>query len=159
MRIAFDLDGTLIPAPGSPMRTEHCSRLARFISSEQMRESAPMLLNELRRQGHEVWLYTSSLRSPARLRFWFASFGVRLDGIVNLARHTSVMEGNAITCSKYPPVFGIELLVDDADGVRLEGERHGFSVLCVREDDPSWFVRVKDCVRDLVSRADVEEMR
>src|SRR5687768_9964019 len=135
MRIAFDLDGTLIPWPESPMNTERLGPLARVVSRENIRKDTPALLKELRRHGHEVWIYTTSLRNPFRLRLWFASFGVVLDGIVNQERHTSVMTNEPVACSKYPPIFGIELLIDDAEGVRLEGERFGFSVLRIAEDD------------------------
>jgi hypothetical protein len=152
MRIAFDLDGTLIPAPGSVMRTERLGLLARLISSERLREDAPGLFQELQQQGHEVWLYTTSLRGPNRLRLWFASIGVRLDGIVNQARHASAMKDKAIHCSKYPPAFGIDLLIDDADGVRLEGERYGFSVLHIHKEDTSWCLGIKEGLRDAISR-------
>ena len=49
-----------------------------------------MLLRELRSEGHEVWVYTTSLREPVRLRLWFAALGVRLEGIVNGTRHAVV---------------------------------------------------------------------
>jgi hypothetical protein len=151
MRIAFDLDGTIIPAPGSPMAIERLGPLPRLISPERVRKGAPMLFLELRRQGHEIWLYTTSLRNPARLRLWFASFGVRLDGIVNHARHMTAMAETSIVCSKYPPAFGIELLIDDAEGVSIEGERLGFSVLRIAEDDASWCLRIQTLLREAES--------
>jgi hypothetical protein len=51
MRIAFDLDGTLIPAPGSAMRTEPLGLFARLISSEQLREHTPALRSRGTRSG------------------------------------------------------------------------------------------------------------
>jgi hypothetical protein len=133
MKIAFDLDGTLVPRPGSSMRVERLGLFSKTISREEIRAGTPPLLNGLRKRGHEVWLYTTSFRSPARLRMWFASFGVRLEGIVNQARHQRVLSDRNITCSKYPPAFGVDLLVDDAEGVVLEGQRLGFSVLRINE--------------------------
>jgi hypothetical protein len=152
MRIAFDLDGTIVPAPGSPMTIERLGLVARLISREHIREGTPRLLKELRRQGHGIWLYTTSLRSPARLRVWFASFGVRLDGIVNHARHRAVMAETSVACSKYPPAFGIDLLIDDAEGVTIEGEHLGFAVFRVAEDDASWCSRILRRVHDAESR-------
>jgi FMN phosphatase YigB (HAD superfamily) len=142
MRIAFDLDGTLIPGPGSHMRVERLGWIARLISCEQIREGAPDLMRALQRQGHEVWIYTTSLRSSARLRLWFASFGVLLDGAINQTAHNAAMAGTSIVCSKYPPAFGIELLIDDAAGLLIEGERLGFPVMCISEGDSSWCSRV-----------------
>jgi hypothetical protein len=144
MRIAFDLDGTLIPLPGSAMAIEPRRLLPWLVSREHVRQGAPMLLRELRRDGREVWIYTTSLRGPARLRLWFAALGVQLDGIVNSARHAAVMAERSIGCSKYPPAFGVELLIDDAEGVSLEGERFGFSVLRLLEEDGSWCAAVKN---------------
>lgn len=155
MKIAFDLDGTLVPQPGSPMRVERLGLFSQAISREQIRAGAPTLLNGLRRYGHEVWLYTSSFRSPTRLRLWFASFGVGLQGIVNQARHQTVLADRNMSCSKYPPAFGIDLLVDDAEGVALEGERLGFSVLHIREDDESWCSLVFSAIMEFESGATI----
>ena len=102
-----------------------------------------MLLRELRSEGHEVWVYTTSLREPVRLRLWFAALGVRLEGIVNGTRHAVVAAEQSIGCSKYPPAFGIDLLIDDAEGVSIEGERFSFRVFRISENDPSWCAAVK----------------
>jgi hypothetical protein len=152
MRIAFDLDGTLIPASGSPMQIERLGLFSRAISREPVRAGTPNLLSELRRRGHEVWIYTTSFRRPMRLQIWFASFGVRLDGIVNQARHLEISADRGIPCSKYPPAFGIDLLIDDSVGVEMEGRRFGFSVLQIKEDNASWCALVNSAVFRFESR-------
>jgi hypothetical protein len=146
MKIAFDLDGTLIPIPGSTMQTERLSLLSRTVSREQLRTGAPALLRNLRRRGHEVWIYTTSMRSPLKLRLWFLTFGVPLHGIVNHATHYERLGKQALACSKFPPAFGIDLLIDDAEGVVLEGKRFGFSMLHIREDDSAWCAAVEAAV-------------
>src|SRR5262245_10658668 len=153
MRIAFDLDGMLIPAPGSPMAVEPLGLLPRLVSGEKLRAGAPRLLAALHRGGHEIWLYTTSHRSPARLRAWFAAFGVRLTGVINQARHDAIVP-RALP-SKYPPAFGIDLLVDDAEGVALEGRRHGFTVLHIVEHDAAWCSHVELAVRMAEDRQSV----
>jgi hypothetical protein len=157
LKIAFDLDGTLIPAPGAPMAVERPRWPARLISAESLRAGAPRLLRALRRRGHEVWIYTTSLRSAARLRLWFSLFGVRLDGVVTQATHAAVIAEIPLTASKYPPAFGIDLLVDDAAGVALEGRRFGFAVLILSEDDTSWCARVLTMVRAAEQRRAVPD--
>jgi hypothetical protein len=47
-----------------------------------------------------------------------------------------------VTLDDYPPAFGIDLQVDDSDGVRMQGELHGFSVVVVRQDDRDWTKKV-----------------
>jgi hypothetical protein len=148
MRIAFDLDGTLIPTPGSAMRTERLGPLARLVSREPIRAGAPRLLDGLCQRGHRLWLYTTSLRSPMRLRLWFGAFGVRLDGVVNQVRHAAVVSGERLASSKYPPAFGIQLLVDDSLGVEIEGRRLGFSVVRIEPHDAAWCARVEAAVAE-----------
>lgn len=62
------------------------------------------------------------------------------------------MDGR-IVCSKYPPAFGIDLLVDDAQRVELEGHRLGSSVMRIKEDDERWCSRVSSTIIELESRA------
>ncbi len=53
----------------------------------------------------------------------------------------------------YPPAFGIDLHVDDSEGVRLEGEEHGFHVVVVRPDDERWTKRVLDAAEQVATSA------
>ena len=50
------------------------------------------------------------------------------------------------SCSKYPPAFGINVLVDDSEGVVREANRFGFDVIQVRPDDVAWSTTVKHAV-------------
>ena len=60
--------------------------------------------------------------------------------MVNRQRHDPEAR---VRCTKYLLSFGIELLVDDSEGVRIESERHGFRVLVVRPEDEQWTVKIK----------------
>jgi len=141
MRIAFDLDNTLIrnnyPFPLEQLRWP---LLARVLRSEGLRQEIVQAASFCRAQGWEVWVYTTSYRSAWYIRRLFWLHGIRLDGVVNQQRH----DRNArVRCSKHPPTFGIDLLVDDSEGVRLEGERHGFRVLVVQPEDSEWVAAVQ----------------
>ena len=87
MRIAFDLDGTLIPMPGSAVRVERAGVVARLISPESLREGTGELFRELRARGHEVCIYTTSLRAPTRLRLWLRAYAAPVALVINQARH------------------------------------------------------------------------
>ena len=50
-------------------------------------------------------------------------------------------------CTKHPPSFGIDLLIDDSEGVRIEGERHGFRVLVVAPEDAQWAEKVRAALK------------
>jgi hypothetical protein len=144
MRIAFDLDGTLIPMPGSAMRLERLGIVSRLLSAEPLREGTSELFDRLRANGHEIWIYTTSLRSTGRLKLWLKVAGAPVAEVINQSRHEEAVRRGHVprSCSKYPPAFGIELLIDDLAGVELEGKRYGFSVLRIDPGDDAWCGKV-----------------
>ena len=85
-------------------------------------------------------MYTSSYRSTWHLCKLFWLHGICLDGVVNQQRHDCKSQAR---CTKHPPSFGIYLLIDDSEGVRIEGERHSFRVLVVVPDDAQWTEKVQ----------------
>ncbi len=144
MRIAFDLDMTLI-AWGDmfPLETTVPFALLRPWFNEPLRRGTRQLMRTLQWQGHDLWIYTTSGRDPTYLRLWFLILGVRIGGVVNYHRHESLLRArHCPNCSKYPPAFGIDLLIDDSEGVAEEGRRHGFSVLLIDPADVFWTERI-----------------
>jgi len=143
-RIAFDLDDTLIPSGRSSFATEAVAPfLARFWLREPLRAGTRDLLQRLRADGWDIWVYTSSHRPAGRSWAQFLLMGVWLGGVVNYDRHEARRRSGGIPdVSKYPPAWNIDLLVDDSDGVAAEGARHGFEVLVVAPDDGNWAARV-----------------
>lgn len=148
MRIAFDLDSTLIPCEGDfpaevSLPTPFC-----WWFREPLRLDTVRLLRGLRSYGCEIWLYTTSGRDASYLLLWLLLLGVPLGGVVNCRRHEVLMRGDRYpTCSKYPPAFGINLLIDDSDGVAEEGRRHGFDVLLLSPSDRTWTETVWNAVK------------
>lgn len=152
MRISFDIDDTLIL---------HGKRMAREKSwapdwltdrfSEPLRAGARNLFAALKQNGHEVWIYTTSLRSPRYIHFWLWLHSVKVDGIVNEDIHFAKLKeiNSASSPSKYPPAFGIDLHIDDSPGVAMEGEQHGFNVIVIKPDDEQWAEDVLSHVRCL----------
>lgn len=141
MRIAFDLDNTLIRGEHDFALETPTRRLwARLLGRESLRAGIVELANYCQRQGWEVWVYTTSYRSAGYIRRLFWLHGIRLAGVVNQARHDREVR---VRSTKYPPQFGIDLLVDDSEGVRLEGERHGFETLVISPTDMEWAAKVK----------------
>jgi hypothetical protein len=147
MRIAFDLDDTLIPC-NCGFLTERPPRrlLARLLCRTPVRLGTTRLLRTLTRQGHDLWIYTTSLRGRFLLRQLLNLSGVRIGGAINGDVHAKRV---AMGCSKYPPAFGIDVLVDDSPGVLLEGQRHGFRVIQVSPHEEQWVERVLAEVEEL----------
>ncbi|MCD6052163.1 MAG: hypothetical protein K0Q55_3581 [Verrucomicrobia bacterium] len=145
MRVSFDIDDTLV------LRGEQTARETGLLPGwllkrmgEPLRAGTKSLFRELKRQGCEVWVYTSSLRSTVHIRWWLGVHGLSVDGVVNDDIHRVRLEEMKLdpTPSKYPPAFAIDLHVDDSPGVEMEGNRCGFNVLVIAADDLNWTEKV-----------------
>lgn len=141
MRVAFDLDNTLIPCGYNfPLEKPKRRIWAKLLGKEHLRQGIKDLVDYSRQRGWEVWVYTTSYRSAWQIRRLFWLHGIHLDGVMNQQRHDREAQAR---CTKHPPSFGIELLIDDSEGVRIEGARHGFRVLVVAPEDAQWAEKVK----------------
>jgi hypothetical protein len=149
VRISFDVDDTLVCDASVPVEPRG-SRWRRLRYPEDLRRGARDLMRALIARRDEIWIYTTSYRSPFYVRGWFRSLRIPISGVVNHYRHDRVVGRRGP--SKYPPAFGIDLHVDDSPGVAEEGTRHGFRVLVVAPDDPDWAARVLAAVEGLASR-------
>ena len=84
MRIAFDLDDTLIPGR-IPFDVEPLPRswIRRRFCTEPLRLGTVELFNDLWRLGHEVWIYTTSFRPPFTIKLLFRGYGTRVGKVIN----------------------------------------------------------------------------
>jgi hypothetical protein len=146
VRISFDVDDTLVCDSSVPFEL-FVPRWKRLWYPERLRHGTQDLMRALLDRRHEIWIYTTSYRSPSYVRGWFRSFRIRISGVVNQDRHERVLGRRGP--SKYPPAFGINLHVDDSTGVAEEGRRHGFAVVVVAPDDLEWAARVIGAVEGL----------
>jgi hypothetical protein len=112
---------------------------------EKLRCGTIALFKTLIRRQCQIWIYTSSGRSFLYLKLWFRALGIRLDGVVNKSVHERMVsryQFSTRTPTKFPPLFGIHLHVDDSEGVAIEGRLHGYEVLVVSPDDDGWTQRI-----------------
>lgn len=136
MRIAFDLDDTLIAAY---FPAEAASLSARLLLRERLRLGTKALFQALRSKGHEIWIYTTSCRKKSYIKWLFRLHGLRLDGVVNQDIHNRIVK---VSVSKYPLAFGIDVLVDNSKGTEQEGQCHGFRTIIIDPDDANWIETV-----------------
>ena len=138
MRISFDIDDTIIFYDKAKNGKD------RLLNGEYLREGTLALFKELQKD-HELLLYTASLRSSwlMKLSFWLK--GVKLTGIINQDEHEQLRRESSTRPfpSKYPSKFGIDLHIDNSEGVALEGKKFGFRVLRIDEEDMNWCETVK----------------
>jgi hypothetical protein len=141
MRVAFDLDNTLIRNDFAfPLAVAQKAFFQRLLRTEPLRLGVHELFVFCRRQGWEVWIYTTSYRSPFYIRQLLWVYGLRPDGIVNQTRHTQHVR---VASTKHPPTFGIDILIDDSRGVALEGQRFGFAVIQIDPEDADWVTTIQ----------------
>jgi hypothetical protein len=137
MVISFDLDDTLIPGR-KKFETEKRSVFQKLCGIEPIRSGTIALINTLRKQGHFIYIYTTSLRSERRIWLTFYSYGIKLNGVINQKKHEKTLKNQSSLYSKYPPAFKIDIHIDDSAGVEIEGNRYNFKTIIIREDNKNW---------------------
>lgn len=140
MRISFDLDETLI-IPNSTS-VEPINFFVHITKSERLRLGTRRLFRELKKSGHEIWIYTSSERSVSKIKTIFFFHGLILDGVINGIKHRKQSELHTSNYSKNPLLFNIDLHIDDSDGVLLEAAESGSNVLKVLAKDKLWVDKI-----------------
>jgi hypothetical protein len=151
MRISFDLDDTLICyQPGVPREAPLSWWRRLFVNDEPLRLGARSLMRELAAAGCDLWIYTTSYRHPGGVRRWLRYHGIHVTQVINQDLHEFHLRRTPrdYPPSKNPRAFGIDLHVDDSDGVRMEGEEHGFAVVVVAPEDEAWTDKVRAAVAE-----------
>ena len=146
MRIAFDLDDTLFKTKENFPTEKHWIN---FVFRERLRYGAIDLLKVIQSKQHDIWIYTTSLRNEYYLRLYFLMLGINLGGVINYTKHVKTMklfQNKSLSVSKYPPAFQIDLLIDDLEGVKIEGKRYGFSVYHLTSEDKQWVENILELI-------------
>ena len=155
MRISFDLDDTLFVAEedGFSLEPELKFPLNR-IYKERLRAGTVRLMQQLRELGCEIWVYTTSFRSPFYIRSLFRCYGIRIDEIVNGARHEKEVQADHAEPmpSKYPAHYRIDLHVDDDKSVLANGQYYGFRVFLIGPPDENWADKILQDVQKLMQK-------
>ncbi|MBC7863918.1 MAG: hypothetical protein IAF38_13160 [Bacteroidia bacterium] len=137
MVISFDLDDLLIPGT-KKFDTESQNLFQKITGVEKIRKGTIALFRELRERGHSIYIYTSSYRKQSSINFIFKSHGIPVDFAINRQIHNKELKERKNISSKLPSAFGIDLHIDDSDGVAIEGERFNFRIIIIKEDDCNW---------------------
>ena len=145
MRISFDLDDTLFVAEADGFSLEPPLKFPwNRLFQERLRKGTLDLMRRLREADCEIWVYTTSFRSPFYIRSLFQHYGIRLDDIVNGARHEKEVqaEHKEPMPSKYPAHYRIDLHVDDDRSVYQNGQYYGFRVFQIGPPDDEWVDKI-----------------
>jgi len=146
MKISFDLDDTIIPGTKT-FETERQTLLHQFLGLERIRKGTIELFAALRRDKHEIGIYTTSYRSEFNIRLTFLLNGFRVDFAINQQTHLDRLKYMQIKPSKYPNEFGIDIHVDDSKGVEMEGEKYNFRTIIIDENEPNWSNKILEKIK------------
>lgn len=145
MLITFDLDDTLIcwqeEVPTEPLKKPwHLF----WFKAEPLRQGTRDIFKQLRKEGWEIGIYTTSHRRRTYIKRLFNLHGLRLDLIVNQHQHEKIVSRmkQKKKPSKIPCWVGAKLHVDNSEGVYMEGQKHHFRVLVVDPLDKDWTARI-----------------
>ena len=137
MRIAFDLDSTLIrDSDNFPLENKNLIQKLFFITG--IRKDTKRIFSELKEKNHEIWIYTASYRLQILIKLLFLLYGLKLDGVVNQRKHNNRLCGNKIKQIKFPPKFNLDVLIDNSESVYQEGLKHNFKVIKISPNDIKW---------------------
>ena len=150
MRISFDIDDTIILSDKSKNKSTN----DKLLSGEVLREGTIGLLKDLQNE-HEIWLYTTSFRSPTLTKFFFRLKGVKIIRVINQDEHMQLLK--EINCktspTKLPNHYDIDLHIDDSKGVVIEGEKYGYSVLRIDPQNDDWTTKIRNEIQTLTIRS------
>ncbi len=147
--VSFDLDDCLVCYdPAVPREPNRVPLPLRPWFREPLRLGTKNLMEALATRGCVVSIFTTSSRSVRYVKWWFRWHGIRLRSVINSLVYDAVVKPDESwhRPSKFPKAFGIDLHVDDSEGVRREGSEHGFAVVVVSLDDENWTQRVIEAV-------------
>lgn len=151
MRISFDLDDTLFINPEKTEAEPALSFPFSLCYPDRLRAGTVFLMQYLKEKQIEIWIYTTSFRSERYIRNLFRHYHIRIDTVINGARHAREVQGHKKEAmpSKYPSHYRIDLHVDDDSSVLENGKIYGFHVFLIHQQDKNW---TEDIIRQIESR-------
>lgn len=142
MIISFDIDNTLIPY-SDEFEIEERTFFTKLIRAEPIRKGTIELFRTLEKSGHQIWLYTTSFRSPMNLKKTFIAYGLNPSKIINEKTNRAKLKSHNCNASKNPKLFGIDIHIDDSEGVGIEGKKYGFKTIIINPNDKDWVSKIK----------------
>lgn len=145
MIVSFDLDDTLFVSEDKFQIEKPLKFPLRCIFREHLRHGSVALMQYIRAQHIQLWIYTTSYRSERYIRGLFRCYGIRLDRVINGKTHADEVQGDRKEAmpSKYPAKYHIDLHVDDDISVAQNGAIYGFEVALVGAQDDAWAEKIK----------------
>lgn len=135
MCVAFDLDEILLTDGSTyPMHKELPFPLNR-IYKKTLRQNASTLINELRRAGFDVWIYSEEYYTEAYLRFLFRLHGTKYDGVINAMRHR---KSKSTLQNAFADKYRISLHVDNDNVICVQTRTKNYEIYDIDSVNQDW---------------------
>lgn len=148
MKISFDLDNTIIPY-SNEFEVENGTFFGKLIKAERIRKGTIELFKKLKTKNCEIWIYTTSYRSVWKIKKTFRAYGLKPERIINGKENQKILKKHNCNASKNPGLFGIDLHIDDLEGVKMEGDKYHFETVIVEVTDQNWTKNVLKRIEQL----------
>lgn len=154
MKVSFDLDDTLFVSPKNYKTEKELKFPFNKIYKERLRLGTIDLMNWIREQGIELWVYTTSFRTERYIRGLFRCYGIKLDFVVNGESHAREVQADKREPmpSKYPGKYRIDLHIDDDISVVQNGRTYGFKVFLIGAQDDQWIEKIKQEIKEILKQ-------
>lgn len=154
MKVSFDLDDTLFVSPQNYKTEKELKFPFNKIYKERLRLGTIDLMNWIREQGIELWVYTTSFRTERYIRGLFRCYGIKLDFVVNGESHAREVQADKREPmpSKYPGKYRIDLHIDDDISVVQNGRTYGFKVFLIGAQDDQWIEKIKQEIKEILKQ-------
>lgn len=146
MKIAFDLDDTLI-RDNEKFPLEKRSFLQRFLFIPALRYGATELIKDIINNGHDICIYTATNRLQIWIKFIFLTYGISIHDTINIKKHKKRTRKLNISCTKYPPAFGIDLLFDNTEQIIRESLIFSYDAILLTPNHKRWTYFIKDKIK------------
>lgn len=130
------IDDTLISKSKFPLEKD--TLWHKIFGVERIRLGTIDLFRELQSNNHKIYIYTTSFRKELTIRFMFFTYGISVADIINQRKHIKTLGLKSKEVSKLPSKFGIDIHIDDSEGVEKEGKKYGFKTVIVSASEKDW---------------------
>lgn len=150
-RVIFDFDEILCTTAEHP-RAEETPRLLfsifEKVFQERLRWGAPALIQELQRQGFDVWVFTNQYHSLDYMESFFKAYKLKMDGIINGAGRKKSkkleQEYREMVEKKYKLIYNV---IHDGI-VRIEPANKTFESYDLEASDSEWANKVMKIISE-----------
>lgn len=154
-RVTFDFDEVLCTTEAHPRAEQEPHLLIGSFEKrykERLRWGAPTLIQELQREGFDVWIYTNNFYSVEYLQSFFHAYKVQVDGIINGVGRRKSKKAEAVyremVAKKYHEVYNV-----DNDGVlSIQPGTREFESYDLEVSDREWANKVMDTIKSISNK-------